>query len=213
MRRLLPFLVALPAAAQGIITTIAGGDYVFPDDGKPALQAHLSTPYGLAVDRQGNLIIADPGLNMILKMDAKGTVTIVAGNGLARFAGDGGPARAASLATPWSVAVDPANNIYVADFGNGCVRKIDPTGVITTVAGRGAAVPGDGLKATAVSLSGPIGVAFDPSGNMLIAEAYAQRIRSVNPAGTITTIAGTGQLGFSGDGGPAINASFFYPPG
>src|ERR1700686_214312 len=102
----LPFFVlAASALAQGIVTTVAGTDFIFPDDGRPALQARLSTPYGLAFDRQGNLYFADAGLNMVLKMDPKGTVTIVAGNGLARLAGDGGPARAASVNTPWGVAL------------------------------------------------------------------------------------------------------------
>src|SRR5215468_3237756 len=120
MRLMLPLIaLAASAEAQGIVTTIAGTDYIFPDDGKPALQAHLSTPQGLAFDRQGNLIIADSGLNMILKLDTKGVISIVAGNGLARFAGDGGPARAASMSQPWGVAFDSSGNFYFADSGNG----------------------------------------------------------------------------------------------
>src|SRR4051812_7787622 len=107
------------AFAQGIITTIAGSDFVFPDDGKPASQAHLLTPYGMAYDGRGNLYFSDPGLSMVLKMDANGVVSIVAGNGLARFAGDGGPARAASVNIPWGLAFDGAGNLLIADSGSG----------------------------------------------------------------------------------------------
>src|SRR5215472_9582386 len=206
MRWVLAALFAANTAAQGIITTVAGTDYIFPDDGKPAVQAHLSTPYGLVFDKQGNLIIADPGLNMILKMDQKGIISIVAGNGLARYAGDGGPARAASINEPWGVAVDSAGNIYLADAGNGRVRKIDSTGVITTVAGGGGPTPGDGNKATQVSLAQPVAVAFDAAGNLLIVERGGARVRSVNAAGIISTIAGNSVLSFSGDGGPATSA-------
>jgi sugar lactone lactonase YvrE len=201
-------VLAASAFAQGIVTTIAGTDYIFPDDGNPALQAHLSTPYGLAFDRQGNLYFSDAGLNMVLKMDTKGVVSVVAGNGLARFAGDGGPARAASLYTPWGVALDAAGSLYIADSGNGVVRKVEASGVITTVAGGGSNSPGDGKPATQASLTQPTAVAFDISGNLLIAERAGQRVRSVNASGIISTIAGTGQAGFSGDGGLALNATF-----
>ncbi len=146
MRWLAAILWITGACAQGIITTVAGTDYIFPDDGKPALQARLSSPFGMVFDKQGNLLFADPGLNMILKLDTKGTVSIVAGNGLARYAGDGGPARAASLSTPWGLAIDASGNLYCADSNNGVVRKIDTSGVITTVAGGGSINPGDGSK-------------------------------------------------------------------
>jgi uncharacterized protein (TIGR03437 family) len=201
------FMAVSAAFSQGIVTTVAGTDYIFPDDGRPALQAHLSTPYGLVFDRQGTLIIADPGLNMILKMDAKGTISIVAGNGLARYAGDGGPARAASISQPWGIAVDSAGNLYFADSNNGRIRKIDSAGIITTVAGGGGPTPGDGSQATQVTLVQPVAVAFDPSGNMLILERGNTRLRSVNKAGVISTIAGNGTLTFAGDGGPATSAS------
>jgi uncharacterized protein (TIGR03437 family) len=196
------------ASAQGIVTTVAGTDYIFPDDGKPALQGHLSTPYSVAFDRQGNLFFSDAGLNMVLKMDTTGVVSIVAGNGLQRFAGDGGPARAASLASPWGVALDAAGDLFIADSGNNLVRKVDTKGVITTVAGGGPAYPNDGNPATQAQLNQPTGLALDPSGNLLIGERSGQRVRKVNVAGIISTIAGTGANGFSGDGGPAVNASF-----
>jgi uncharacterized protein (TIGR03437 family) len=207
LRLLIPALAISSAAAQGIVTTIAGTDYVFPDDGKPALQAHLSSPYGLAIDRQGNLYIADPGLNAILMLDTKGIISVVAGNGLARLAGDGGPARAASINQPWGLAFDSAGNLYFADSGNARVRKIDSAGIITTVAGGGNVSPGDGNKATQVNLQQPVSVAFDPAGNMLILERGGTRLRSVNAAGIISTIAGIGPGAFSGDGGPATAAA------
>jgi len=212
LRFLIAVLAAAPAVAQGIVTTVAGTDYIFPDDGKPALQAHLSTPYGLVFDKQGNLFIADPGLNMVLKLDQKGIISVVAGNGLARLAGDGGPARAASLNQPWGLAIDAAGNLYVADTGNRRVRMIDSTGTITSVAGGGQVNPGDGLKATNVNLIQPVGVAFDPAGNMLILDR-SPRVRLVNSAGIISTIAGNGTQAFTGDGGPATNATLQSPEG
>jgi len=212
LRFLIAVLAAAQAVAQGIVTTVAGTDYIFPDDGKPALQAHLSTPYGLVFDKQGNLFIADPGLNMVLKLDQKGIISVVAGNGLARLAGDGGPARAASLNQPWGLAIDAAGNLYVADTGNRRVRMIDSTGTITSVAGGGQANPGDGLKATNVNLIQPVGVAFDPAGNMLILDR-SPRVRLVNSTGIISTIAGNGAQAFTGDGGPATNATLQSPEG
>ena len=212
MRWLPGILVGSCAWAQGIVTTVAGTDYLFPDDGKPALQAHLSTPYGLAFDKQGNLYISDGGLNMILKMDTAGVVSIVAGNGLARFAGDGGPARAASLSTPWGIALDASGNLYVADSGNSRVRRIDTSGVISTVAG-GGSNSGDGGQARSAFLNQPAAVAFDLSGNLLIAERNGLRVRSVDRNGLISTIAGNGQFGFNGDGGPATSATLQAPAG
>src|SRR5215831_6006336 len=112
---LLIILVLFPAFPQGVITTVAGTDFIFPDDGNSTLRARLSTPYGLVFDNQQNLILTDPGLNMVLRVDTNGIVSVLAGNGLARFAGDGGPARAASVSMPWGVASDSTGNIYFAD--------------------------------------------------------------------------------------------------
>src|SRR5260370_42437527 len=115
MRLLLTTILAVTASAQGVITTIAGSDVIFADDGKPATSAAIVGPTGLSLDPAGNLYIASPMLNMVFKVDTKGTLTIVAGNGLNRLAGDGGQARAASLSNPTGVAADNAGNVYILD--------------------------------------------------------------------------------------------------
>jgi uncharacterized protein (TIGR03437 family) len=138
-----------------------------------------------------------------------GMITTVAGNGTAGYNGDNVPATAAPLNDPVFVAFDAAGNLYIADQKNNRIRKVDPNGVITTFAGNGvAAFTGDG-PATANSINQPTGVAFDAFGNMLLADTNNVRLRRVTPDGTMITIAGTGQNGASGDGGPAINATFF----
>src|SRR5438874_1508408 len=114
MRYLLILLSALPSFAQGIVTTVAGSQWVFPDDGQPAINAALSGPQGLTLDPRGNLYIASPTLNMLLKLSPSGIISVVAGNGLKRLAGDGGAARAAST-SPQAVAIDSAGNLYVAE--------------------------------------------------------------------------------------------------
>jgi DNA-binding beta-propeller fold protein YncE len=212
MRYLPCFLVAASAFAQGIITTVAGTDYIFPDSGKPAIQARIAGPNAMTFDKQGNLFFAVPDLNMVMKLDTKGVVSVVAGNGLTRFAGDGGPAIAASLNAPWGVGFDTAGNLHIADTRNARIRKVDAKGVITTVAGGGPTYPGDGLPATQAAIRSPDGVAFDPAGNMLIVE-FLGRLRKVDLNGILTTIAGNGTEVFSGDGGPASSATLNIPEG
>jgi len=212
--RLFVFLSFLSSAsAQGVITTVAGTDYIFPDDGKPALQAQLTGANGMAFDRQGNLYFAVPDLNMIMKLDSAGVVSVVAGNGLLRFAGDGGPARAASLSYPWGIAFDASGNLYIAEYQGSRVRRVDPSGTITTAAGGGSAPAANGSQVKQVNLNGPTGVAFDPSGNLLIVERNGQRVWKVNAAGIMTSFAGNGQPGFTGDGGPATGAELYTPEG
>ena len=140
-----------------------------------------------------------------------GTITTVAGNGNEGFSGDGGPATSAWLDAPTGVAVDSAGNLYIADEDNDAIRKVSG-GTITTVAGNGsaAAFSGDGGPAISASLGAPNGVAVDSAGNLYIADTYNDRIRKVSN-GTITTVAGNGNYGFSGDGGPATSASLDSP--
>jgi hypothetical protein len=196
----------------GTISTIAGtGARGFSGDGGPATSAQLADPSGLAVDAGGNLLIADYGNYRVRKVTPAGTISAVAGNGTGvlggGFSGDGGPATSAQLSTPNGVAVDASGNLLIADYGNNRVRKVTPAGTISTVAGTGAGgFSGDGGPATSAQLDGPSGVAVDAGGNLLIADYGNHRVRKVTPAGTISTVAGDGTFGFSGDGGPATSA-------
>ena len=199
---------------SGIISTVAGnGTPGFSGDGGPATSASFSAG-GVAMDAAGNLYIADGGNNRIRRVDASGIITTVAGNGLYKFGGDGGPATTASLSNPCGVALDAAGNLYIADSGNKRIRKVSPSGIISTVAGNGTrGFSGDGGPATSASLYYPTGVAVDAAGNLYIADRGNDRIRRVNAAGIISTLAGNGTYGFSGDGGPATAASLRLPTG
>ncbi len=196
----------------GTITTVAGiGTMGFSGDGGPATSALLYIPHGVAADSAGNLYIADTG-NLRVRKVSGGTITTVAGNGTVSFSGDGGPATSASINIPYGVAVDSAGNLYIADTGNNRIRKVSG-GTITTVAGNGtASFSGDGGPATSASINEPWAVAVDSAGNLYIADYANNRIRKVS-GGTITTVAGNGVVGFSGDGGPATNALLGYPEG
>ena len=202
-------------ATTGTITTIAGtGVLGYNGNGGPAVEVRLWAPRGVAVDGAGNLYIADSGNDRIRKVDATtGTITTVTGWWRSGFNGDGGPATEAQLAVPRGVAVDSAGNLYIADSLNDRIRKVDAaTGTIATVAGR--TFSGDGGPATQAHIHEPNGVATDGSGNLYIADTNNHRIRRVNAAtGTITTIAGTGETGFNGDGGPATQALLWGPTG
>ena len=203
--------------AAGVITTVAGGGSSLGDGG-PAVAAQLNNPRGVALDGAGNLYIADSGNNRIRKVDAAGVITTVAGDGTedefgrGDYGGDGGAATAAQLNLPSDVALDGAGNLYIADFHNHRIRKVDAAGVITTVAGDGTCCyGGDGGPATAAQLYNPTGVAPDGAGNLYIADWNNGRIRKVDAAGVITTVAGTGRGGYSGDGGLATAANLLGP--
>ena len=205
-------------AATEVITTVAGtGTQGFSGDGGPATSASLSFPVDVAVDASGNLFIAETGNHRIRRVDAATEViTTVAGTSTPGFSGDGGPATSSSLANPRGVAVDAFSNLFIADRGNGRIRRVDGvTGVITTVAGTSTpGFSGDGGPATSAKLS-PSGVAVDAVGSLYIVSGN-HRIRRVDGATeVITTVAGTGGFfgGFSGDGGPATSASLSSPAG
>ncbi|WP_168735686.1 cadherin-like beta sandwich domain-containing protein [Cohnella fermenti] len=199
------------AGTGGVITTIAGGEYGDWGDGGAAVDAELSNPSAIAIDGSGNIYIADTDNNKIRKITG-GTITTFAGTGDYGFAGEGLQAINAELRSPTGVAVDAAGNVYVADKYNNRVRKIATDGVITTIAGTGSSdYSGDNGDATAAELSSPSGVAVDSVGNVYIADTSNHRIRKVDTAGKITTVAGTDDSGYSGDGVPADETRLYYP--
>lgn len=206
-------------APGGIITTVAGtpGRRGFAGDNGLATQALLDSPVGIAVDGSGNLYIAEAGNNRIRKVTAAdGKITTFAGTGSGSYGGDGGLATAANLNFPYGLALDKDNNLYVADVNNHRIRKINVAdGKISTVAGNGATgFNGDDILATGASIFSPINIAFDKDGNLFISDNGNHRIRRVNAAnGLISTIAGTGQSGFAGDGGPGNQARLSNPAG
>jgi streptogramin lyase len=202
-------------SSAGIITTVAGnGTIGSGGDGGPATAAQLFSPTGVAVDAAGDLFIADSNNSRVREVSPSGTITTVAGNGTFGFGGDGGPATAAKLNSAAGVAVDAAGDLFIADTQNNRVRKVSPSGVITTVAGNGTFGPGgDGGPATAAPLAFPQAVAVDASGDLFIADTTNQRVREVSPSGIITTAAGNGFGSFSGDGGRATAAALNDPAG
>ena len=197
----------------GTITTFAGtGQSSFSGDGGPATSARLYAPVGLAVDGQGNVYIADSYNQRVRKVNASGTITTFAGTGKQGSSGDGGPATSAQLQFPSAVAADAQGNVYIAGTPDNRVRKVSRGGTIATFAGTGrGGFSGDGGPATSARLSRPLGVAADGQGNVYIADTANYRLRKVSRGGTITTFAGTGAGGFSGDGGPATSARLFSP--
>ena len=248
----------------GIISTVVGnGQFSFSGDGGPAITATLDIPSGVTVDAAGSLFIADTRNNRIRKITTAGVISTIAGNGrvLAMsspqgYPGEGGPATSAALSYPMSVAVDGAGNLFIADTFANAIRKVTPTGIISTViqldpfvdpfrlvldaagnlfftdpfnyivrkltpggflstvAGNGTAgYSGDGGPATSAALNYPTGLTLDAAGNLFIGDSGNNVIRKVTPAGIMTTFAGTGKLGYSGDGGPAIDATLFLPQG
>jgi trimeric autotransporter adhesin len=205
-------------AVSGIITTVAGGGAVGNTigDGGPASAAQLQVS-GVAVDSRGNIYIADAFISRIREVDAaSGIINTIAGTGSAGnggYSGDNGPAVAAQLNEPRSARLDSSGALYFADFDNQRVRRIDPVSkIITTVAGDGSGnYSGDGGPASG-SLVNAYGVALDYNGNVYIADTYNNRVRKVDAAnGSITTVAGDGSAGFSGDGGPAVDAALNQP--
>jgi sugar lactone lactonase YvrE len=202
---------------NGVITTVAGnGTATFAGDGGAATNASLNRPTGVGLDASGNLYIADCWNGRVRKVDTNGIVTTVAGTGTGTYAGDGGAATNASLNGPSGVAFDASGNLYIADFWNNRIRKVDTNGIITTIAGNGVGnllsdeFSGDGGAATNAQLGGPYSVAVDAFGDVYIADSNNDRIRKVDTNGIITTVAGGGA---GGDGGAATNAIIYSPYG
>ena len=197
---------------NGIITSFAGnGTNGYSGDGGVATNANLGDPNSVAVDTSGNLFIGDIFNYRIRKVDTNGIITTVAGNGTNSYSGDGGAATNASLNYPQNLGFDSMGNLYIAGYSDNRVRKIDTNGIIITVAGGGSG--GDGGLAINAVLNHPTGVTFDTFGNMYISDCFGNRIRKVDVSGVIMTVAGNGFSGYSGDGGPATNASLSEPYG
>lgn len=195
------------------ISSVAGnGKLAYSGDGGAAANAQLDSPQAVAVDAAGNLYIADTGNNVVRRVARGGAISTFAGNGQVGSGGDNGAATSAQLNTPLGVAVDAAGNVYIADSQNGKVRRVGTNGTIATVAGNGTqGFGGDNGAATSAQLYTPTGVAVDAAGNLYIADFNNNRVRRVSVNGTIATVAGTGNSGFSGDGGAATSAQLNLP--
>ncbi len=207
--------VVRQVASTGVISTFAGtGSLGFSGDGGAANKAQLNAPQGVAVDASGNVYIADTGNLRVRVVGAGGNISTFAGSGSPGYAGDNGPAASATFYQPDAVATDKSGNVYIADYSVGVVRKVSGSGTITTVAGNGGTgYGGDGGPATAAQLNGPSAIAVDPSGNLYIAQLIDSRVRMVSTAGTISTIAGNGSDGYTGEGMPAVASELAAPAG
>ncbi len=213
-------LPALSLRAQSTvgyqISTLAGSAWI--GDNGPATLAILTQAEGIAADPAGNLYLADAAQNRIRKITRAGLITTFAGTGIAGFSGDGGPAASAQFNSPYGLVFDGMGDLYVADLGNARVRMIAANGTVSTVAGGGSLTPGgsnEGSAATMVALAAPRNLTLDGSGALYFSDFTAQRVYRVDlgAGGALTTIAGTGVQGFSGDNGPATHAQLSYPAG
>ena len=200
---------------SGNISTFAGiGKAGFSGDGGPAVRAKLNLPSGLVADEKGNLYISDRSNDRIRVVDKKGVIRTYAGTGVAGFQGDAGPALKAQLDKPFGIALDEAENLYIADRNNNRVRKVSPEGIITTVAGDGGFFfMGDNGPAYRASVAAPTGVAVDKKGNLYIADRNNNRIRLVDKLGMIRTVAGTGQQDYNGESETARETNLYLPFG
>jgi sugar lactone lactonase YvrE len=198
---------------SGIITTVAGGG-TNAGDGGYATGAILNFPEGVTVDEAGNLYIADTVDGRIRKVDTNGMISTVAGIAAGSTPENNGLATNTSLNNPAGVTMDALGNLFIADSGNEIVREVNTRGMITSVAGDGTnGYAGDGRLATNASLNYPASVTVDAAGNVFIADAGNNVIRKIVPGGIITTVAGNGTNLYAGDGGPATNASLYFPQG
>lgn len=202
--------------STGTLATLMGGYMI---SGASATDAQLYAPAGLAIDRHGNMYMSDVAIGVVRKINAAGTISLAAGSGPAvsyyegGYGGDGGPATAALLDRPMGVAVDTFDNLFIADYANARIRKVNSAGTISTFAGTGTAgYNGDTLAATATQISYVSAIASDGA-NIYISDYWNCRVRKVTPTGVVSTVAGTGTCGFSGEGGPATAANIGYPTG
>ncbi len=200
---------------DGVISTVAGGGTPKTGgvgDGGRGVDALLNDPRGLALDGLGDLFIADTGDNRVRKLDTTGIISTVAGDGMLGWSGDGGPANLAELSAPEAVVLK-GDDLYISDAGNERIRRVSSeSGVISTVVGDGSSgFSGDGGPAIKAKLSLPLGLAIDGRGNLYVSDSGNDRVRKIDLAGVITTVAGNGHAGFSGDGKPATSAMLNLP--
>jgi uncharacterized protein (TIGR03437 family) len=196
------------------INTVAGNGWI--GDGGPATLAILRQPGGIAADVLGNVYIAETGGHRVRRVDRAGVITTFAGTGVAGFSGDGGPAAQAQIASPYGLAADIFGNVYIADLGNARVRRVTPDGNIATIAGGGTLPPGpanEGKPATSLQLAAPRNLIAIDGGGLYISDFGGHRVFQLSTDGSLTTIAGTGAPGYSGDGGVATAAQLAYPAG
>jgi trimeric autotransporter adhesin len=204
-----------------IINTIAGDSTAgYTGDGGLATVAELNGPAGIAEDATGNIYVADQNNNSIRMVNTSGIISTIAGINSAGYSGDGGLATVAELNAPYGLAIDISGNIYIADWSNDRIRVINTSGIINTFAGNGygasissGGYSGDGGQASVAELYLPADVKLDNAGNIYIADEVNNRIRMVNTAGIITTVAGDSIQGFAGDGGQATVAELHFPVG
>jgi trimeric autotransporter adhesin len=200
-------------STSGIVTTVAGnGSAAYYGDNFAATNASLYYPSGVAVDAAGNIYIADQGNNRIRKVNTSGIIKTFAGIGTYGYSGDGGLAVAAKLYYPVSVAVDATGNVFISDYGNNTIRKVDTSGIISSLTAVGASgFSGDGDSSIYAQVAYPEGLCTDAAGNLFFADQYNNRIRRIGTNGIISTVAGNGTEGFSGDGGDARLAKLNLP--
>lgn len=203
-------LFPLFSHAQIIKTIVGGVSAGFGGDGGPATAGILNSPYGVALDDDGNLYICDKSNNRVRKVNITGIISTVAGSGTLGYFGDGSLATNAQISAPLNVAIDHKGNLYIADAGNNRIRKV-AGGIISTVAGTGVAgFNGDGIAATLAMLNQPVGLAVDDAGSIYIGDALNYRIRKIDTFGVIHSIAGTGVSGFSSDGAAADTSQIHH---
>jgi len=207
---LLTFCLSLEAASY-TISTIAGSDWV--GENVPATSAILLQAEGIVTDNIGNIYISDANNHRVRCISPNGIIRTIAGNGIAGFAGDNGPASSSQLNSPYGLSFDFTGNLYIADLGNSRIRRITPSGIISTIAGGGALPAGgknEGSMATSLAFISPRNIAIDGNGTVYISDFGAHRVYKVTPDGTLTTLAGTGSPGYSGDGVASL-AMLNYP--
>ena len=199
---------------NAILSDVGNGTQGYSGDGGYRYAAELDNPSGMAFDKYGNMFIVDPGNNVVREVSINAIISTYAGNGTAGYSGNGGQAASAMLDQPSAIAMDAAGDLFIADAGNHVVREVTPSGIISTYAGNGTAgYSGDGGQASAAEMITPSGFAFDAAGDLFIADSGGNVVREVTPSGVISTFAGTGTSGYTGDGGQASSARLSGPSG